>query len=204
MKATGCEWAYHQQVYGLTARGEAEDRDVRRVTAKAADIFMYPVQCGDHVEQPEVGAAVGKRVMRHETKRSEAIVHRHDHHLFSGEHFAGKSTRTRAKTAAMNPYHDWESLRAIKIRCPDIQEQAVLAGLGGRGLCWCGLQAGGAVLGSPDWIGGLARSLRRLPAQATCRRCGVTDASERENAVPFRVADEASRGGFGNWRRAAQ
>jgi hypothetical protein len=76
-------WRGHQRQHALRTRGLAEHRHALWVTAEGSDVGLHPAQCGDLIEQAEVGrgpcaSVLGpQRGMHQEAERAEAAVQRH-------------------------------------------------------------------------------------------------------------------------------
>src|SRR4029077_13600493 len=119
-------WHREQRGHAERVRRLTKDRDPGRVTAKRPDVFLYPFQCGDLVEQPavrdpiaEVQKAVG----------SQPVVDRDaDHAVASKAGAVVGCQRAGApdECAAVEPHHDRQATRA-RVWRPQVEVEAVLS-----------------------------------------------------------------------------
>ena len=84
------QWRYHKVVGGDGPRGLTEDGHVVRIAAESRDVFLYPLQRRDLVEQSVVARCVmfGLRAEFRQCKESEfpeSVVDRDQHNAFFGK-----------------------------------------------------------------------------------------------------------------------
>ena len=174
----------------------AEDREVVRVAAERRDVVLHPGEGGNGVEERLVAGRFAARLLgefrvREEAECAEAIVEVDEHHALLRQVLAVVVRAVAASLgvgAAVDPDHDRPPLvRAVGVR-PDVQEQAVLAGLRRIGkvggdidrppLRRGPLQAGaGELLRLADPVPPDDR-LRRAPAEIAHGWCSKRDALE--------------------------
>ena len=118
----------------------AEDRHLAGVAAERGDVVLHPFQRGDVIED----GVVARRMLRRfsgqfgvgqEPERAQPVVRGHDDDTLACERGAVVGvvgTGTAGPGSSVNPHHH-RTLVAGTRRGPDIEEQAVLAGRGGRG-----------------------------------------------------------------------
>ena len=176
------------------ARGLAGDGDLGRIAAESSDVVLHPLQRGDLVEHAEV-AGLGQRgevaCQVHEALHAEPVVDRHAHDAITGERCAVVHIVDAAagiEGAAVDPHQHWHAA-GTRVRCPDIQPQAVVASGIGRGAQLAEdarhrlLQCHGAIVGRLTYAVPAGRGCRRLEPQVAHRRCRIRDAFVGMNAL---------------------
>ena len=132
-----CRRSGKQCRYLSAAARLSENRYVLCVAAKRGYILVYPLKCRHEVEQAGIAGfgvfvAVGGKV--EEAEDVETVVER-DYHRIT---FLGKvETVVRGKflsaacriAAAVKPHHDGTLLAVVQARSPDVDPQAVFAGI---------------------------------------------------------------------------
>src|SRR6266496_3864408 len=124
---TCCPGHRHQRGDAHPARRLAKDRDVRGITTEGGDVLLHPGECGDLIEQTEVGNAVSQE---EEAIGSETIVEGDADDSIAGETRAiigWHGSRSVGKGAPMNPDHDRQP-RLSQVWGPDIEVQVILTG----------------------------------------------------------------------------
>ena len=102
----------------------AEDGDAPRIASERRDVLPHPLECGDLIEQTEVGGSVTEV---EKALGADAVVDGHADGAVTGEAAAivGR-TGPGLEHAPGNPNHDGQPGRAL-LRRPDVEVQAVLA-----------------------------------------------------------------------------
>ena len=104
---------HHQVIDGYAAGRMAEDRDIIRIAAKCADIFLHPFERRDLVHESVVHQQFTGLQTRHgrmckAAEKSHPVIDRHQHNTFPGENAAVVNrvrTRTKLHVAAMDIEH---------------------------------------------------------------------------------------------------
>ena len=184
---------HHHRHHGPAAGRFAEDGDAVGVAPERGDVVAHPLEARHHVHDAVVARCAVRRLgrqrrMGEEAEHVEAVVDGDDHCAVHGERGAvvyGARAGAEVVAAAVNPVEDRTRLRRLA-RCPDVEEQAVLALVH---LLRPVLHAGGAGLGRVAHA--VPGDHRRwgLPAPVADRRRRERDALEGDDV---RIA---SRGG---------
>ncbi len=128
----GCARHRQQGDDAHRAGGLAGDGDAGRVAAEARDVVLHPLQGSDLVEQAGVGDAVAEE---QEPVGAEPVVDRDAHDAVAGEAGAvvlRDGAGAVGERAAVDPHQDRQA-GVARVRCPDVQIEAVLAADGGLG-----------------------------------------------------------------------
>ena len=142
----------HRQQRGnfRAAAGVAEDRHVVRVPAELRDVIPHPAQPRDKIKLADIGRG---RACRHEiaeieiAEEIEPVVDRHDHDVVTiGQPQPFRKAigaRADRQAAAMRPEHHRALAAVVEARCPDVEDEAILALIGhrlaaGRSELWSG------------------------------------------------------------------